>query len=66
MSKMTEATKKVVARIPVVRTLAGRLYTKLLAKRFPESETYWIERFAKGGDSGAGSLTNWQTLRAKS
>ncbi|MHC4617634.1 MAG: methyltransferase domain-containing protein [Planctomycetota bacterium] len=57
--------KKFVKRIPIVSALAGKVYLKIITKQFRGSEKYWIERYAKGGDSGVGSYNKIAVFKAE-
>jgi hypothetical protein len=51
--------KKIIRRIPIIGSLAIMIKNKIFpAKGFTNSKDYWIDRYAKGGDSGAGSYNN--------
>jgi hypothetical protein len=55
MKRAFKTLKIYLNKIPVIRTFVGRLYAKILDRRFYGSEQYWIERYRKGGNSGDGS-----------
>jgi SAM-dependent methyltransferase len=57
--------KKILARAPIVGSLAAKSYVKMLSKRFNGSEKYWIERYASGGSSGAGSYNKSAEFKAE-
>ncbi len=44
--------------------LVGKLYVKLLNKRFSSSEEYWKDRYKKGGSSGRGSYSKLAEFKA--
>lgn len=62
--------KETIKRIPIVGTLAKRIYGNLITKRkgpkpFPGSKTYWEERYASGGHSGPGSYGKFAEFKAE-
>lgn len=65
MNQLIENIKKSVRRIPAIYILVGKIYTKLCAKRFSGSESYWIKRYKKGGNSGAGSYNNLSVFKSE-
>lgn len=51
--------KNLIKRIPIIGPIAIKIKKKLIAqKKFTNSEEYWINRYEKGGNSGAGSYNN--------
>ena len=62
--KVIEILKKSAQHIPVVRTVAGKMYARLLVRQFSGSEQYWIERYGKGGNSGRGSYNKLAEFKA--
>jgi len=65
MKRFIESTKKLVKQIPIVRTFASRIYVKLLTRQFSGSEKYWVERYERGGNSGAGSHNKLAQFKAE-
>ena len=65
MKQIVVNIKKFVKRIPIVSTLAGKVYLKIITKQFQGSEKYWTERYAKGGDSGVGSYNKMAVFKAE-
>jgi len=65
MKQVTERVKRIVGRIPVVRTLAPHALRKLRARQFPGSQKYWMERYAKGDDDGPGSCGKLAEFKAE-
>jgi hypothetical protein len=58
--------KQVVKKIPVVGYIAGMIYRALKADpKFSDSETYWIKRYNRGGNSGAGSYNHLAEFKAE-
>jgi len=55
----------VVGRIPFSKALLSHIYLPLLERRFQGSERYWIQRYAKGGNSGAGSYDDLAGFKAE-
>jgi len=47
--------KRVIARLPVIGSLARSVLKRLDAVRFRDTASYWESRYASGGDSGPGS-----------
>jgi hypothetical protein len=47
--------KVAVRRVPFLGPVAAYLYRHALGRQFRGSERYWIERYARGGNSGPGS-----------
>jgi SAM-dependent methyltransferase len=41
--------------IPIIASIAAKVYVKLLTRKFSGSNRYWMERYEKGGNAGAGS-----------
>jgi hypothetical protein len=63
-------TKKKLQRIPVLGSLATLIFRRITgrhksAEPFPGSEKYWEQRYASGGDSGAGSYSKFAKFKAK-
>lgn len=58
--------KKLIKKIPVVRSIAESFYKKwvLSQKPFTNSKAYWIERYDSGGNSGAGSYRQLAQFKA--
>ena len=57
-------------RIPVVGRLATQIFRRITGRHrkvepFPGSEKYWEQRYASGGDSGAGSYSKFAKFKAK-
>lgn len=65
MKSFTETLKRVIKRIPVVRSLAGRMYTAWAARKFRDSGDYWAERYRRGGNSGYGSYSDLARFKAE-
>lgn len=42
-------------RIPLLSQSFGKLYIRLARRKFASSQDYWIRRYERGGNSGAGS-----------
>ncbi len=61
------AMKKLIKKIPLLRTLARFLYFSLVAKcrAFQDSESYWRARYRSGGNSGAGSYHKLAGFKAE-
>ncbi len=57
--------KKLLKRIPIIGPLIMALYSKLPGHRFRSSEKYWIQRYQKGGNSGAGSYNRLAEFKAE-
>lgn len=59
--------RKLIKKIPLLRTLARFLYFSLVAKRraFQGSESYWQTRYRSGGTSGAGSYSKLAEFKAE-
>ena len=57
--------KRFAKRVPVIGPLAVAIKRKLVARSFAGSETYWIRRYLKGGDSGSGSYSRLAIFKAK-
>jgi len=57
--------KEIVGRIPIIGTLAQKIKRRFLARLFPESKAYWIERYERGGDSGQGSSGKLAEFKAE-
>ena len=58
--------KQVIKKIPVVGSIARGIYRKWLnpPKPFSDSESYWIERYNSGGNSGDGSYGKLAEFKA--
>lgn len=65
MKYFGESFKNIINKIPFIRILASRIYVALLKKHFPGSEKYWVERYRKGGNSGAGSYNRLAKFKAE-
>jgi SAM-dependent methyltransferase len=65
MKYFGEGFKNIINKIPFVRIIARRIYVALLKKYFPGSEKYWVERYRKGGNSGAGSYNRLAEFKAE-
>ena len=59
--------KEIIKRIPIVRTIARKVYGVLFnnLKPFPGSEDYWIQRYNSGRNSGAGSYNRLAKFKAE-
>jgi hypothetical protein len=64
MAHFVERVGRLVGRIPVLGNLAGAVYTRLFNRRFAGSEQYWLQRYAAGDNSGAGSYGRLQQFKA--
>ncbi len=58
-------TKKIVKRIPILGPVSRKIRQNLFTKPFHGSERYWIERYATGGNSGAGSYSKLAEYKAE-
>jgi hypothetical protein len=56
--------RRLLARVPVLEKFVRGLYVARLRSRFGNSENYWIDRYAKGGLSGAGSYDELAVYKA--
>jgi hypothetical protein len=65
MAQIIKPIKKLLRRFPVVYDLVAKVYVGRLAKRFSGSKDYWIERYDKGGHSGAGSIGRLAGFKAE-
>jgi hypothetical protein len=65
MKAIREGLKKYINRIPMAGPLVGAVYARILTKRFTGSEDYWIERYKRGGNSGAGSYDRLAEFKAE-
>jgi hypothetical protein len=65
MSAVSEWSKRTLLRMPGLRWLVGRSYVRLAESRFRGSEAYWVERYARGGNSGVGSANELAEFKAK-
>ena len=54
---------KLIRKMPIIRDLAMASYR--IFKQFPGSETYWIDRYKKGGHSGPGSYNKLAEFKAE-
>jgi hypothetical protein len=52
-------------RIPFAKRVFGPVYVAVLERKFHGSERYWVERYAKGGTSGAGSYGKMAEFKAE-
>lgn len=43
----------------------GRIYVKIMAKKFAGSENYWIKRYESGRNSGSGSYKKFADFKAE-
>lgn len=59
--------RKLINKIPLLRSLARFMYFSLMAKRraFQGSESYWQTRYRSGGTSGAGSYSKLAEFKAE-
>ena len=58
--------KEVIRRIPILGPISRWIYQALSRqKQFPGSEEYWIQRYASGMNSGAGSHHNLAQFKAE-
>ena len=64
MNLVSSRAKRLARRVPVLQTLARRLYVSRLRARWSGSEEYWIERYKAGGDSGPGSYNELARFKA--
>jgi hypothetical protein len=60
---LVDITKRVLRRSPTLTRFAGAVY-KMLSGPFKGSETYWSERYRKGGNSGPGSYSALAEFKA--
>jgi SAM-dependent methyltransferase len=49
--------RRTLGRMPVIGSAVQDLYKRYLLWRFPGSQSYWIDRYAQGGNSGVGSYS---------
>lgn len=56
--------RRLLARLPVVDKFVRQVYVERLRSGFADSGNYWIERYAKGGRSGAGSYDELADYKA--
>jgi SAM-dependent methyltransferase len=56
--------KNRVKNIPVLGSISRGIYSKFRAITFNGSENYWIDRYQKGRDSGAGSFNKLARFKA--
>jgi len=64
MKQIIEIMKKLARQIPIVRTITGWIYARLLVINFSGSQKYWSERYRKGGNSGTGSYKKLAKFKA--
>lgn len=58
--------KKLVKRVPIIGPVLRRVYQRPAPKRtFPGSESYWIQRYESGGNSGSGSFNELAAFKAE-
>jgi len=57
--------KEFLKNIPILHTIASKAYVKILNKKFSSSQAYWMKRYAKGGNSGAGSCGRHAEFKAE-
>ena len=57
--------KNLLIKIPILGHLAAKIGTIFLTRRFQGSAVYWIQRYEKGGDSGAGSYQKFAEFKAE-
>jgi len=55
--------KEFISRVPVVGSIARRIYYATYT--FPGSESYWEQRYSSGGHSGAGSYGKFAEFKAE-
>lgn len=60
-----DSLKRAIARIPILGKIAARMYVKVLERHFTGSKEYWINRYAGGGGSGAGSYAAAAEFKAR-
>lgn len=65
MKAVIEGLKYYLNRIPIVGPLVGTVYAKILTRRFTGSEDYWLKRYKRGGNSGAGSYDRLAEFKAE-
>lgn len=65
MKQFMEKVKCVILKIPILGGISSRLYKKYAAIQFKSSEHYWMNRYAKGGNSGAGSYNKLAEFKAE-
>ncbi|WP_174567050.1 MULTISPECIES: hypothetical protein [unclassified Rhodanobacter] len=58
--------KNLIKKIPVIGPFARSVYKKWLkpSKPFQDSESYWVDRYKSGGNSGAGSYNRLADFKA--
>lgn len=59
-----QSVKRLVRRSPRLTRALGAAY-RLLSRRFPGSEDYWVKRYEKGGNSGPGSYSELAKFKAR-
>ena len=64
LSGAVSAVRAQVASLPFLRRIAGKVKRALPGGKFPGSPTYWEERYARGGNSGAGSYGKFADFKA--
>lgn len=59
--------KKIIKGLPIIGPIGRKVYRRLVEKPkpFPGSESYWIERYDSGGDSGRGSYNHLAEFKAE-
>lgn len=57
--------KHIIPKIPLIGTVIGKMYVKILSDRFETSEQYWNRRYARGGNSGKGSCGQLAQFKAE-
>jgi hypothetical protein len=60
-----DSLKRAIAQIPVLGKIAAWTYVKVIAHHFTGSKEYWINRYAGGGLSGAGSYDAAAAFKAR-
>ncbi|GLR91045.1 hypothetical protein [Bradyrhizobium iriomotense] len=64
MTHSLETLRKRIGRLPVLGPMAKQLYRAIVPNRFSSSE-YWEQRYARGGNSGAGSYGRLAQFKAE-
>jgi SAM-dependent methyltransferase len=59
-----QSVKRLVRRSPRLTRALGAAY-RLLSRRFPGSQDYWVNRYEKGGNSGPGSYSELAKFKAQ-
>lgn len=62
--RLIDGAKAVVRKTPGLRNLAKRIYVRHARSRFKDSRSYWIDRYAAGGNSGFGSQKDLAAFKA--